>query len=114
MQFGLSRSDDLTDVPLPSDFAKSGRDKSLLSLYFAPKAVSRPVALPPAVPADRVAALRKAFIDMTADPAFLADADKMGIPINPAGDAAVYDVINIVRGAPEDVVTRLRSIIGGQ
>ncbi len=112
MQFGLSRSDDLKEVPMPFDFAKSEKDKALFSLYFAPKAISRPVALPPGVPADRVAAIRKAFVDMTADQAFLADAEKMGIPVNPAGDAAVYDVINIVRVAPEDVVNRLRSIIG--
>jgi hypothetical protein len=114
MQFGLSRSDDLKDVPMPFDFAKSENDKAVLSLYFAPKAIARPVALPPAVPEDRVAVIRKAFIEMTADPAFLADANKMGIPVNPAGDAAVYDVISIVRHAPAEVVNRLRSIISGQ
>jgi hypothetical protein len=82
-----------------------------LSLYFAPKAVSRPVALPPGVPADRVAVIRKAFIDMTKDSAFLADAEKMGIPVNPAGDAAIHDVISVVQQAPTEVVDRLRSII---
>lgn len=114
MQFGLSRSDDLKDVPMPFDFAKSENDKAVLSLYFAPKAIARPVALPPAVPEDRVAVIRKAFIEMTADPAFLADANKMGIPVSPAGDAAVYDVISIVRQAPAEVVNRLRSIISEQ
>jgi tripartite-type tricarboxylate transporter receptor subunit TctC len=111
MQFGLHRSDELKDVPMPFDFAKSEADKTLLSLYFAPKAVSRPVALPPGVPADRVAVIRKAFIDMTKDSAFLADAEKMGIPVNPAGDAAIHDVISVVQQAPTEVVDRLRSII---
>lgn len=114
MQFGLQPLDELKAVPMPFDFAKTEADKSLLSLYFAPKAVSRPVALPPDVPAERVAVIRKAFIDMSKDPVFLADAEKMGSPVDPTYDASIYDVIGIVQQARPDVIERLRSIIGEQ
>jgi tripartite-type tricarboxylate transporter receptor subunit TctC len=112
MVFGLARLDELSDIPTPFDFAKTAADKTLLSVYFAPKAVSRPVAMPPGVPADRVATIRKAFKAMTQDPAFAAEADKLGMPVDPAYDDAVQDVIRTVETASPDTIARLRSIIG--
>ena len=112
MQFGLRHLDELKDLPTPFDFAGSDADKTLLSVYLAPKDVSRPVALPPDVPVDRVAALRKAFLEMTRDPALLAEAEKLGIPLDPSYEDAVRHVIGVVESATPDVIARLRSIVG--
>lgn len=114
MQLALQRLDDLKDVPTPFDFATSDADKLLLSLYLAPKAVARPVALPPGVPENRLTTIRKAFMDMTRDPAFLADAEKIGSSIDAVSGDAMRDVIGVVQKAPPNVVTRLRSIMAEQ
>lgn len=112
MQFGPTRLKELGDVPTPLEFAKSEEDRQLLALYFAPKAVSRPVALPPGVPADRVALIRSAFMAMTKDPEFLADAEKSGIPADPADHTEIEKVVQIVAKAPPESVKKLRAIIG--
>lgn len=114
MQFGIERSVDLPNVPLAQDFAKTPADRSLLSLYFAPKAVARPVALPPAVPADRIAALRTAFMKMAQDPEALAEAAKSGIPLDPTDHRSVEKVIDIVESASPDVIKRLRTIMASK
>ena len=42
--------------------------RQVLELLFARSEMGRPFVLPPGVPADRVAMLRRAFIDTTKDP----------------------------------------------
>jgi hypothetical protein len=49
---------------------------------------------------------------MSKDPAFLADAEKMGSPVDPTYDTSIYDVIGIIQQAQPGVIERLRSIIG--
>jgi tripartite-type tricarboxylate transporter receptor subunit TctC len=111
MQFGLERLDELKDLPTPFDFVKSDADKTLLSVYLAPKAVARPVAAPPDVPAERVAVLRKAFADMTRDPAVIAEAEKLGMPLDASYEDAVRHVVGVVNTATPDIIARLRSIV---
>jgi tripartite-type tricarboxylate transporter receptor subunit TctC len=53
------------------------------------QALGRVYATPPDVPADRIAALRKAFMDTMADKEFLADAAKTGIDIIPMEGSVV-------------------------
>ena len=113
MQFSLERDRDLPDIPTPLEFAKNDADKKLLALYLSPKAVARPVALPPGVAPATIAMMRKAFMEMTADADFLAEAEKLSIPIDAADHKIVERVIAIVNEAPEEAVKRLRGIIGG-
>lgn len=112
MQFGLQRDTDLPDIPTPLDFAKTDSDRKLLALYFAPKAVARPVALPPGITADRIALMRSAFIAMTRDPDLLAEAEKLAIPIEPVDHKGVEKVIAIVNDASPEAVQRLRAVLG--
>jgi tripartite-type tricarboxylate transporter receptor subunit TctC len=114
MQFALTRSPDLSDVPTPLEFAKSEEDKALLSIYFSPKSVSRPVALPPNVPEDRIKIMRAAFAATAKDPEFLADAAKSRIPVNVTFDDSVAKVIDIIAKAPPEIGERLRKIISAQ
>jgi tripartite-type tricarboxylate transporter receptor subunit TctC len=82
-QLGLSKHADLPDVPSIMDFAKTAEDTAVLRLIFARQGLGRPFVGPPGIPADRVAALRKAFDTAMKDPEFLADADKGKMEINP-------------------------------
>ncbi len=69
-----TRTPDLPDVPLLVDLAGNSDDRSLLELFSAPYTIGKPTAVGPKVPADRVAALRAAYVATMQDPAFLADA----------------------------------------
>jgi tripartite-type tricarboxylate transporter receptor subunit TctC len=78
-----NRTPDLPDVPLLVDLAGNSDDKSLLELFSAPYTIGKPTAVGPKVPADRVAALRAAYVATMEDPGFLADAKKLGVGIAP-------------------------------
>ncbi len=61
----------------------SPEKKQILYLHFAPQAMGRPFAAPPGIPADRKAALIKAFDDTMRDPELLAEAAKQRMDIDP-------------------------------
>jgi tripartite-type tricarboxylate transporter receptor subunit TctC len=70
-------------VPLTVDFAKTDEDRQILELIYSQNRFGRPYVLPPGVPADRVTALRKAFIDTLADKDLLAEAETARFEIAP-------------------------------
>ena len=82
-QLSLSKHEDLPDVPLITDLAKNDEQQQIFRLVFARQVLGRPFLAPPGVPADRVAALRKAFMDTMKDKAFLAEAKKAQLEITP-------------------------------
>jgi tripartite-type tricarboxylate transporter receptor subunit TctC len=111
MQVALDKAPDLPDVPLAIDYAKNDNDRKVMSLFFAQKAVARPVLAPPGVPADRVAALRKAFVDMSQDPKFVADAAKMKLDINPSASDSVESVIKVITSTPLQIAKQLAEAV---
>jgi hypothetical protein len=64
------------------------------------------------VPADRVAVLRRAFDDLMRDQAFLADAAKLKLGIEPRNAEQVQAMVNKIVGATPELVTRVRQAIG--
>ena len=81
IQLALQKHPDLPDVPLIMDLAKTDEQKQILTLVFARQTMGRPFVAPPGVPADRIAALRKAFMDTMKDKEFLAEAEKAQLEI---------------------------------
>jgi hypothetical protein len=65
---------------------------------------------PPGVPADRAKALQKAFLDMTKDKEFLADAEKLRIDISPVGADEALDMLDRLAKAPEDLKDEIRKL----
>src|SRR6266702_104344 len=70
-------------VPLAVDYAKPPDNRRIMELIYSSETFGRPYMMPPGVPADRVAALRKAFLDALRDKELLADAEKIGLEIDP-------------------------------
>ena len=61
-------------VPLAVDFATSPENRKIMELIYSSETFGRPYLMAPDVPAERVAALRKAFLETMADKELLADA----------------------------------------
>ena len=76
VQYGPEKIAELADVPFAPDLVASEDDKLVMQAAFAPLALGRPFLAPPGVPAERVAALRKAFAATMVDPEFLAESEK--------------------------------------
>jgi tripartite-type tricarboxylate transporter receptor subunit TctC len=70
-------------VPLAVEFATSPENRKIMELVYSAQTFGRPYIVAPGVPADRVAALRKAFLETMKDPELLAEAQRIGIAIDP-------------------------------
>jgi len=111
MQVGLSRDPELPDVPFALDFVKDAADRQVLELNFTQKTAARPLAAPPGVPADRVAALRAAFAALAHDPEFLADAERSKLEIAPVAAEAVDRVVALIASTPPDIAEHYARVL---
>ena len=108
VQLSLTKHPELPDVPLVMDFAKTEEQRQILKMVFARQVMGRPYVAPPNLPADRVAALRQAFMDTMTDQDFLAEADKTQLEINPVSGAEVDKLVQEVYATPPDVVAKAK------
>jgi len=111
VQWGLKKQAELADVPLIFDYLTSDADRAAVKLAVARLEFGRPFFLPPGVPADRIEALRRAFDLTVKDPAFLAEAAKEKIDIDPLSGEEVQTLVADVSKTPADVVTRVREAL---
>jgi len=109
VQWGLKKNPELADIPLILDLAKSPSDRQALELALARLEFGRPFFLPPNVPPERIEALRRAFDATMKDPAFLADADKSKIEVDPLTGEQVATLVEQVSHTPADTVARVRA-----
>jgi tripartite-type tricarboxylate transporter receptor subunit TctC len=75
------------------------------------QAVARPLVAPPGIPAERLAALRDAFMAMTKDKAFLAETEKLSIDVEPERGEALDALVARIAATPPDVAARLAKVI---
>jgi tripartite-type tricarboxylate transporter receptor subunit TctC len=64
------------------------------------------------MPAERLAALRVAFMETMKDPDFLADAQKANIDIDPVTGEQVDQLLEQFSKYPKSVVEKARAVIG--
>ncbi|MGH6670627.1 MAG: Bug family tripartite tricarboxylate transporter substrate binding protein [Xanthobacteraceae bacterium] len=114
LQYGPRPVKALAGVPFVSDLVTAPDDKLLLQAAFAPLALGRPLVMPPGVAADRVAVMRQALADTFADPAFVADAKKIGLVVNaPQSGQQLQTVIDKAYASPPRIIGRLRALNAG-
>jgi tripartite-type tricarboxylate transporter receptor subunit TctC len=90
------------DVPMLSSIIESEKGKTVIELVESQSGISRLTAGPPGIPADRLQALRDAYVAATSDPEFLAKAERLGLPIDPlAGGMVAEAVAGALDQAPE-------------
>ena len=111
VQYGPEKHNELGGVPFAPDLVGHTEDRLVMEAAFAPLALGRPFLTPPNVPAERVAALRAAFAATLADPAFLAEGERIGLGLNaPRSGAQIQDVMERAYRSPPAVIDRLRQL----
>ena len=98
-------------VPRTVDFAKTPEDRQVMELVYSQAVIGRPYVLPAGVPAERVAALRKAFMAALADPALLAEAKKMKLDIEPMSGDEVQTMVGQLFAMPQRIVERAKQAL---
>jgi tripartite-type tricarboxylate transporter receptor subunit TctC len=109
VQLSLAKHPEMPDVPLVMDFAKTDEQRAILKMLFARNVMGRPYLAPPNLPADRVAALRTAFMDTMSDKDFLADADKTQLEINPVSGENVEKLLQEVYATPAGILEKAKA-----
>jgi len=98
-------------VPRTVDFARTPEDRQVMELVYSQAVIGRPFVLPPGVPADRVAALRKAFMAALADPALLAEAGKMKLDVEAMSGDDVQTMVGQLFAMPKRIVDRAKQAL---
>ena len=111
LQMGESPDPALPDVPMLSSLAQDDEQAAIFRFLSISNAMARSVVLPPGVPEDRVAILRKAVEDTLADPEFIAAAEELGIPLVSASADDLGQIIADTLATPADVVTQTQQYI---
>ena len=102
---------DLPGVPNVVDLVKSADDKRTVELIVSGTMLGRPLAFAGDVPADRLAAIRAAFVQTMKDPEFLGEADKLKIEVGPVSGEDMQKVVANVLATPKNLAARARTII---
>ena len=102
---------DLPGVPAVRDLVKSDDDRRTVDLIVSGTELGRPLAFAGGVPSDRVAAVRKAFQETMKDSAFLAEAQKLKIEVDPVSGEHMQKVVADVLATPKHLAKRARAII---
>lgn len=104
--FAPERRPGFENVPTVYEYAKSEEDRQVLDFMFGPQVLGRPHFAPPGAPADRIAALRRAFDATMKDEAFLADAKKSGMDLDPFSGEEIEARIRALYATPPAIIER--------
>lgn len=102
----------LKGVPNWYVLAKTEKDKQLLELNDGGREISKPYAVAPEVPKDRVDILRKALAAAVADPKVIAEIKKTGLDIQFSSAGETTKVVDALMKTPQPSVDRLKAVLG--
>ena len=84
----------------------------MLELHFKQTILGRPFAASPNLPKERLAVLRKAFLETMKDKDFLADAQKMNLDIDIATPNRSSNLLTQFADYPKAMIDKAKAAIG--
>ena len=98
----LSNSDAYAGVPRADDYARDDRGRELLELISTLSQIGRLTAGPPGMAPETLRVLRDAVIAAMSDPIYIAEGERLGLPMDPApGDRVEVMVKQALAQSPE-------------
>ncbi len=113
-QMAVKANPAIPGVPMIMDYVKDAKAKSLFEFMFLPLEAGRPVAAPPGVPADRLAALRTAFEAAASDPDFKADLAKQSATVELLSGLEIKSIVEKLYASPPDVLESVKALLKPQ
>jgi tripartite-type tricarboxylate transporter receptor subunit TctC len=101
----------LTGIPTIFQYAKTDEQRAVLRLNASTSVMGRPMLTPPNVPADRVAALRKAFIEAVNQPELKAEVEKVGGEVTLVPGEAMQKIVAEVMATPPAIADKMEKMI---
>jgi hypothetical protein len=110
VRFSEKLGDEIRRARSISAFAKTDEQRDVLHVLSGGDQIGRPFIMSKQVPADRLAIVRKAFMATMKDPAFIADMEKLGHPVEPMPGEQAQAIIAKMAGAPPAALKKARAI----
>ncbi len=98
-------------IPLAVQFAKTDEERQVMELIESQGVFGRPYVLPPGVPPERLAALRRAFVDALHDKALLAEAGKMQLDLDFLSGDELQALITKLYTLPPHIVAHAKQAL---
>ena len=103
---------DLPKVPLAISYAKSDEARQLIQVGIHDAAdIARPFVMPPGTPKDRVHIMRQAFLATLKDPAFIAEAEKSKLEIDPVTGEALEKIVAAIYKINPAMLAKLKEVL---
>jgi tripartite-type tricarboxylate transporter receptor subunit TctC len=109
VQFGLKRHPELPEVPTAVELARNDEERQIISAILAASEIGTAFFTTPGAPADRVAALRRAFDATMKDPEFIADAQKIKLTLGPLAGEELQKLVGQVSDLPPALLEKVRA-----
>ena len=107
----LTRLPSLPDVPTARELVRDDRGRSIVEAMELTYQVARPFIMPPGIPPERQAALRKAMMDAANSAAYREEATRMSLDISPLEGAQVARLVADMDKAPPEALAYLRKLL---
>jgi tripartite-type tricarboxylate transporter receptor subunit TctC len=111
LQTGMKTDKDFSNVPLLRALALAPNERLVFDFISRTMALARPVATNDNVPAERVAALRRAFDAMVKDAEFLAEAKQQDLDISPWTGEDLQKAVTDIVDTPPAIAEQIRTAI---
>jgi tripartite-type tricarboxylate transporter receptor subunit TctC len=92
------------------DLAKNEEGRVLLALFSSPSTIGRSVTAPPDIPAERVQALRQAFMTAIGDPALTDEVKRLKLELDPLDGEELQANIAGAGSVSPELIARARRV----
>ena len=100
-------------VPLITSFARNPDDRAVIDVFYVQGAINRVFIAPPETPPERVALLRKAFLDTVNDRELQAEASRMNTDAVPTSGEEIQAIVAKLYATPPAIVERMKKAMDG-
>ena len=108
---GMTRNPKIPQARTLAELASTDTDRVVLNSVANASDIGRSILAPPNVPAERLAALRKAFQALVRDPDFIRESDRRNVALEPLAGDELQAMVNQSMNLTPELVERIRQTI---
>jgi tripartite-type tricarboxylate transporter receptor subunit TctC len=110
-QSALTRHQDIPTIPTIGELGSGADERVILDVFASGAAIGRALTAPPDVPAERVAALRRALVATLADPELVALSKKGNLPLEPGSGEELEGIVRKVLATPRPIADKAKQVL---
>lgn len=99
-------------APTIYKYVKTDEQRDVIAFFNSSIDLGRPISVPPGLPPERIALLRKSFAETLKDPALLEDAAKQKLVVDYTSGEEIQKLVADVARTPKAVIDKTIAIVG--